>query len=88
MSKCEIFLPRESYPVGGFNNKYIMTHRLLFCLDAHGFKRFLRVTWEPFEAHFQSIEARFIHHTDIVVRLAGAEQQIHFYKDKQRQEGK
>ena len=52
-----------------------------------GFKRFLRVTWEPFEAQFQSIEKRFIHHTNIIIRLAGAEHQIHFYKDKQRQEG-
>ena len=61
-------------------------------VDAQGFKRFLRVTWEPFEQQFQSIETRFIHHTNIVVRLANAEHQIHFYKkeiqDKQRQEGK
>ena len=56
-----------------------------------GFKRFLRVTWEPFETQFQSIETRFIHHTNIVVRLAGAEHQIHFYEketqEKQRKEG-
>ena len=56
-----------------------------------GFKRFLRVTWEPFEAQFQSIEKRFIHHTNIIIRLAGAEHQIHFYEkeaqDNQRKEG-
>ena len=60
-------------------------------IDAQGFKRFLRVTWEPFEAKFQSIETKFIHHTNIVVRLAGAEHQNYFYKkeaqDKQWQEG-
>ena len=56
-----------------------------------GFKQFLKITWEPFEAHFRSIETRFIHHTNIVVRLAGAEHQIHFYNQeaqyKQKQEG-
>ena len=51
----------------------------LYSIDMQSFKLFLRVTWEPFEAHFQSIETRFIHHTDIVVRLAGAEYQIHSY---------
>ena len=60
-------------------------------IDAQGFKQFLRVTWEPFESQFQSIETRFIHHTNIVVRLAGAEHQIHFYNQeaqyKQKQEG-
>ena len=56
-----------------------------------GFKRFLRVTWDPFEAQFQSIENGFIHHTTVVVRLAGAEHQIYFYnketQEKQKQEG-
>ena len=64
---------------------------MLSSIDAQGFKQFLRATWEPFEAQFQSIETSFIHHTTIVVRLAGAEQQIHFYKkeaqDRQRLEG-
>ena len=59
-------------------------------IDAQGFKRFLKVTWEPFEVQFQSIETRFIDHTNIVVRLANAEHHIHFYRketqDKQREE--
>ena len=46
--------------------------------------QFLRVTWEPFETHFQSIETRFIHHTNIVVRIAGADHQIQEFQDKQR----
>ena len=48
-------------------------------IDAKSFKLFFRVTWEPFEAKFQSIEARFLHHTTIVVRLAGAEHQNGLY---------
>ena len=64
---------------------------LLTSLDAQSFKRFFRVAWEPFEAQFRSIETRFIHHTNIVVRLAGAEHQIHFYnketQERQRQDG-
>lgn len=60
-------------------------------LDLQSFKRFLKVTWEPFEEEYQSIEAQFIHYTTIVVRLAGAEHQNHIYnkeiQDKQRQEG-
>lgn len=40
-----------------------------------GFKHFFRITWEPFEARFRSIEAGFIHHVDIVIRLANVEQQ-------------
>ena len=59
-------------------------------IDVQGFKQFLRVTWEPFETQFQSIETRFIHHTNIVVRLAGTEHQIYLHnqdvQDKQRQE--
>ena len=52
----------------------------------------MRVTWEPFEARFQSIEAKFIHHTNIVARSAGAEYQMYYYQkeaqDERRQEGK
>ena len=98
MSKCETSFPkkRESYSVGGLPElMYLDLSLTLTFTDAQGFKLFLRVAWEPFEAQFQSIETRFIHHTNIVVRLAGAEvsgHQIHFYKketqDKQRQEGR
>ena len=74
-----------SYPYQGLPLIFV------YSIDAQGFKRFLRVTWEPFEAHFQTIEARFMHHTTVVVRLAGAEHQNYFYQketqDKQRQEG-
>ena len=60
-------------------------------IDVKNFKQFLRVIWEPFETQFRSIETRFIHHTSIVVRLAGADHQIYSYtqevQDKQRQEG-
>ena len=60
-------------------------------IDLQGFKRFLRITWEPFEEQFQSIETRFIHHTYIVVRSANVDHLIYYYKketqDKQRQEG-
>ena len=60
-------------------------------IDAQGFLQFLRVTWEPFEARFQSIETKFMHHANIVVRLTSAEHQIYFYQkeaqDNQRQEG-
>ena len=53
-------------------------------IDVQGFKQFLKVTWEQFEQQFQSIETRFIHHANIVVRLANAEHQIDFYQDKKR----
>ena len=53
-------------------------------IDVQGFIQFLRVTWEPFETQFQSIETSFKHHADIVIRLAGAEHQIESYQDKQR----
>lgn len=56
-----------------------------------GFKLFLRLTWEPFEVQFQSIEARFIHHADIIVRLADVEHKSNYYKkeiqNNQKQEG-
>ena len=56
-----------------------------------GFKLFLRLTWEPFEVQFQSIEARFIHHADIIVRIADVEHKSNYYKkeiqNNQRQEG-
>ena len=55
------------------------------------FKRFLKVIWEPFEAEFESIEAQFIHHITIVIRLADVEHQNQIYtrevQDKQRQDG-
>lgn len=81
------------YPVGrqAHNLSWILLTLLLYS-DALGFKRFLRITWEPFEQQFQSIETRFIHHTNIVVRLANVEHQNHFYQretqEKQRYEGK
>lgn len=60
-------------------------------IDAQGFKLFLRIIWEPFESQFQSIETRFMHHTNIVVRLANAEHHSHYYRketqEKQREEG-
>ena len=57
-------------------------------LDAQGFRRFLRTSWNPFEVQFQSIETQFIHYTDMVVCIAGAEHQIHFYQEEVRkQEG-
>ena len=94
MSKCESSLPREreSDLVGRLSyNESSFSLTFLSYIDTQGFKRFLRVTWEPFEAQFQSIETRFKHHTNIVVRLACIEHQIHFYQndaqDKQRQEG-
>ena len=39
------------------------------------FNYFLRITWQPFEARFRSIEASFIQHVDTVIRLANVEQQ-------------
>ena len=51
----------------------------------------MKITWEPFEAQFQCIEAKFIHHTRIVVRLAGNEDQRYLLQKeaqgKQGQEG-
>ena len=55
-------------------------------IAVQGFKRFLRVTWEPFEGEFQSIEDRFIRHANVVVRLADVQQKIHYYKADTRQE--
>ena len=55
-------------------------------IAVQGFKRFLRVTWEPFEGEFQSIENRFIHHANVVVRLADVQHKIHYYKAETRQE--
>ena len=94
MSRCEnsLHTKRESHLVGrlGYNGSGLVTYFSVF-IDAQGFKQFLRVAWEPFEAQFQSIEARFIHHTTIVVRLAGAEHHNYFYsteaQDRQKQEG-
>ena len=44
-------------------------------LDIQGFKLFFRLTWEPFEAQFGSIESRFSTHTIAVVRLANVDYQ-------------
>ena len=44
-------------------------------LDFQGFKLFLRLTWEPFEAQFGAIEASFSNHTIAVVRLANIDYQ-------------
>ena len=60
---------------------------VLSCIGAQGFRWFLKITWEPFEAQFQPIETRFRHHTDIVVRSAGAEFHTKEALDKQRQAG-
>ena len=94
MSKSEASLltRRESSLVSGLSyNVSSISLNFLPYTDMQGFKQFLKITWEPFEAHFRSIETRFIHHTNIVVCLAGAEHQSHFYKketqDKQKEEG-
>ena len=93
MSKYEssLHIKRGSYHVGELSKNMLLTYyqfllvlTIMSYTDAQGFKRFLRVTWEPFEAEFQSMETRFTHHTNIVVRLAGAEHLIHYYT---RQEG-
>ena len=49
---------------------------LLTIQDAQGFRLFFRVAWEPFEEQFQSIEATFVDHINIIVRLANVEHQI------------
>ena len=94
MSKCEASSPpkRELYLVGRLNyHSFSVITYFSYVIDAQGFKQFLKVTWEPFEEQFQSLENRFIYHADIVVRLATAEHQIHSYnkeiQDKQWQEG-
>ena len=52
-----------------------LTSTYLFYLDVQGFKLFFRLTWEPFEAQFGPIEARFSIHTITVVRLANVDHQ-------------
>ena len=42
-------------------------------LDSQGFKLFFKLTWEPFEAQFGSIETCFSNHTIAAVRLANAD---------------
>lgn len=61
-----------------------------FALDSDGFKLFLRLTWDPFEEQFTSIETRFMTNVNVVVRLANVEFQDQIYKslDHQRREGK
>ena len=58
-----------------------------YLLVIHGFKRFLKVTWEPFEQQFKSIEDRFIRHKQLVLESATLEHQIYFYKKEARKEG-
>ena len=45
-------------------------------LDVQGFKLFFKLTWEPFEAQFSSIEARFSDHAITIVRLASVDFQV------------
>ena len=61
-----------------------------FALDSDGFKLFLRLTWDPFEEQFTSIETRFMTNVNVVARLANVEFQDQIYKslDHQRREGK
>ena len=47
----------------------------LSTLDVQGFKHFFKLTWEPFEAQFGPIEARFSDHSIVVVRLASIDYQ-------------
>ena len=63
-------------------------------LDLQGFKLFLRVTWEPFEEQFKSIESHFLNNAGVIVRLvivhsASMEHQYHAYMRElqERQEG-
>ena len=44
-------------------------------LGLEAFNLFFRLTWEPFEAQFGSIEASFSNHTIAVVRLANVDHQ-------------
>ena len=50
--------------------------------DRTGFRRFLKITWEPFEMKFRPIEARFMHHVLVIVRTANATQILQEYERK------
>ena len=41
---------------------------------------FLITIWKPFEARTQSIETKFINHATTILRFAGAQQLVPFYK--------
>lgn len=49
-------------------------------IEAQGPHLFLDTIWKPFEARTQSIETKFINHATTVLRFAGAQQLIPFYK--------
>ena len=73
--------------------KLIMITYLCF-LDLQGFKLFLKLTWEPFEEQFKSIETRFLNNAEIIIRLvivhsADTGHQYHAYNKgtQERQEG-
>jgi hypothetical protein len=46
---------------------------------------FLKVYWDPFESKFKPIQDRFLDHTLVVVRSAGA-QSLAMQHEKQRRE--
>ena len=48
--------------------------------DRTGFRRFLKITWEPFEMNFRPIETRFMHHVLVIVRTANATQTLQEYE--------
>ena len=54
-------------------------------IGLQGFKLFFRIAWEPFEAQFGSIEARFLNHTIAVVRLATIDFQNRTLEHQKRQ---
>ena len=54
-------------------------------LDARGFKLFFRLSWEPFEAQFSPIEARFSNHAVTVVRLANVDFQVRVLEHQNQQ---
>ena len=69
----------------GLNHKPTIFLLNYFTLDLQGFKLFFRLTWEPFEAQFGSIESRFLNNTSIIVRLANAELQSYVYNSLEYQ---
>ena len=52
--------------------------------DRTGFRRFLKITWEPFEAEFKPIEARFMHHALVIVRTANVNIVTHTLQEYER----
>ena len=48
--------------------------------DRTGFRRFLKITWEPFETKFKPIETQFMDHVLVIVRTANATQTLQEYE--------